>query len=150
MYRMIVRRRVRSAFRHLSAGDFAYVLRMFGPRSVFCIPGDHPLGGELRGHDAVQEYFGRVNRLFPDLRFESLAVVVSGWPWDTLVGTRLAISATLPDGRLYTNEGMQFLRLRWGKVVEDRIYEDTLALAAALDVIAVHGNKEAAAVTVPQ
>jgi hypothetical protein len=29
-------------------------------------------------------------------------------------------------------EAMQFLRLRWGKVIEDRLYEDTYKLADEL------------------
>jgi ketosteroid isomerase-like protein len=45
------------------------------------------------------------------------------------------VSATLADGRPYANEGMQFMRLRWGKVLEDRLYEDTQAVARALDMI---------------
>jgi hypothetical protein len=34
--------------------------------------------------------------------------------------------------------------LRWGRVVEDRLYEDTQAVVSALEVIAVGGNAEAA------
>jgi hypothetical protein len=49
------------------------------------------------------------------------------------VATRFAVSATLPDGRPYTNEGMQYLRLRWGRAVEDYLYEDTKLLAAELE-----------------
>jgi hypothetical protein len=49
------------------------------------------------------------------------------------VATRFRVSATLPDGRPYTNEGMQFLRLRWGKAIEDYLYEDTNKLAAELE-----------------
>ena len=59
-------------------------------------------------------------------------MVVNGWPWNTVVATHLTISATLPDGRAYRNEGMQLLRLRWGRVVEDLIFEDTLKLDAEL------------------
>ena len=69
---------------------------------------------------------------FPGIRIEPVEVLVNGWPWKTVVATRLAISATLPDDRPYTNEGMQLLRLRWGRVVEDLIFEDTLKLDAEL------------------
>jgi hypothetical protein len=51
------------------------------------------------------------------------------------VTTHFRVAATLPDGRPYTNAAMQFLRLRFGRVVEDRIYEDTQRLAAALDEV---------------
>jgi hypothetical protein len=49
-----------------------------------------------------------------------------------VIATHLAISAARPGGREYRNEGMQLLRLRWGNVVEDLIYEDTLKLADEL------------------
>ena len=46
-------------------------------------------------------------------------VLVNGWPWRTVVASHLVITTTLPDGSPYRNEGMQLLRLRWGRVVED-------------------------------
>jgi hypothetical protein len=42
------------------------------------------------------------------------------------------IAAPRPDGSVYQNEAMQFLRLRWGKVVEDRLHEDTYKLVIEL------------------
>ena len=94
--------------------------------------GDHPMGGEHRGPDEVRAWFERVHGYFPDLRLEPIEIVVDGWPWNTLVATRFRVTATLSDGRPYENEGMQFLRLRWGKAYEDYIYEDTQKLAAEL------------------
>jgi hypothetical protein len=38
---------------------------------------------------------------------------------------------------------MQFLRLRWGRVVEDRLYEDTQKLAAVLERAPQPGTAEA-------
>ena len=40
---------------------------------------------------------------------------------------------------------MQYLRLRMGKVVEDRLFEDTAALVDVLAVLARLGNEEATA-----
>jgi ketosteroid isomerase-like protein len=132
VYKFIVKRIVRRTFRRLSEGDYEVVVRQFGPESRFMFSGDHALGGERCGQDAVREWFQRMQRLFPGIRIEPLDVVVNGWPWNTVVATHLAISATLADGRPYRNEGMQLLRLRWGRVVEDLIFEDTLKLAAEL------------------
>ena len=53
---------------------------------------------------------------------------MQGWPWNTLIATRLSIAAPRADGSTYQNEAMQFLRLRWGKVVEDHLNEDTYKL----------------------
>lgn len=128
MYKLIVKRIVRRTFRRLSAGDYEAVVRQFGPESRFVFSGDHALGGERRGPQAVRQWFNEVFERFPGLTIEPREVVVNGWPWSTVVATHLLISATLPDGRPYTNEGMQLLRLRWGRVVEDLIFEDTLKL----------------------
>ena len=51
---------------------------------------------------------------------------------NTLVAIQLSVAAPRADGSMYRNEVMQFLHLRWGKVVEDRLYEDTYKLAGEL------------------
>jgi ketosteroid isomerase-like protein len=145
MYRLFVRRIVRKAFGNINADDYERVLPVFARDVVFCFAGDHAMGGEIKGPVLVREWFERVFRLFPDIRLEPKAVVVMGPPWRTFACTRFVVRGTLPDGRQYTNEGMQFLHLRWGKAVEDRLYEDTAVLVDALDAIAASGNDEAAA-----
>jgi ketosteroid isomerase-like protein len=132
MYRFVVKRIVRRTFRRLSDGDFEPIVRKFGPRSRFLFAGDHALGGERRGPDQVRAWFELMHRLFPGIRIEPQRVVVNGWPWSTVIATQLAISAPRSGGRTYRNEGMQLLRLRWGRVVEDLIYEDTQKLDAEL------------------
>ena len=54
MYKFIVKQNVRRTFARLSAGDYEAVVKMFGPRSRFVFSGDHALGGERHGQDAVQ------------------------------------------------------------------------------------------------
>jgi len=142
---MIVRRVAAKAYRSLNAGDYQAIVGSFRPDGVLCFVGDHAMGGELHGVTLIHQWFQRVFRLFPDLQFQPRAIVVGGMPWNTVVTTRFTVRATLPDGRRYANEGMQFLRLRWGRIVEDRLYEDTQALTWALATIAALGNEEATA-----
>ena len=132
MYRFFVKRSVRKTFARLSRGDYEAVVRRFGPRSRFVFAGDHALGGERRGQEAAREWFREMLGRFPGIRIEPTDVLVNGWPWNTVVATHLEISATLADGRPYRNEGMQLLRLRFGRVVADLIFEDTLKLDAVL------------------
>jgi ketosteroid isomerase-like protein len=143
MYRFIVKQLLRRSYQHLSEGNYEAVLKRFGPSSVFLFAGSHELGGERRGVDAVRALFERMFELFPGLRLEPQAVIVGGPPWNTRVAVRFDVSATLTDGERYRNEGMQFLRLRWGRVVEDRLYEDTQKLAAAIERSARHGASRA-------
>ena len=132
MYKAIVRRIVCTGFRALSEGDYEQLLRQFHPQVIFSFAGPAPLGGERKGVEAVREWFQRMFSYFPGIRFTVQHVIVQGWPWNTLVATRLSIAAPRADGSMYRNEAMQFLRLRWGKVVEDHLYEDTYKLANEL------------------
>jgi len=145
MYHYIVRQIVRRAFRRLSAGDYEAVLARFAPTVAFRFSGDHAMGGELYGVPEVRAWFQRVYRLFPGIGFEPLAIVVQGWPWNTVAATRFRVRAPLHGGRPYANEGMQFLRLRWGRVVEDCLYEDTHALVEVFHDLARQGQAEALA-----
>jgi ketosteroid isomerase-like protein len=146
MYRFIVKRLVHRTFKRLSGGDCEAVVRQFDPAGIFVFSGSHVLGSERRGPDEVRRWFEQAFGLFPGLQLEPQAVLVNGWPWNTVVATRLAIRATLADGRPYRNEGMQFLRLRWGRIVEDRIYEDTQKLVDELERME-EGSRWAASVS---
>ena len=145
MYHFFVRRIVRRAFGRIRPDTVDDVLRNFDDDAVFRFYGDHALGGELRGREAVRGFFERTFRLFPDMHLQALTVVAGGPPWNTVASTRFALRASLPGGETYRNEGMQFLRLRWGKVVEDRLYEDTQLLSEALAHLAERGHDEALA-----
>lgn len=145
MYKTIVASQVRKTYARISAGELD-VDAIFARDAVFQMAGDHHLGGERRGHDEIRAWFEEVFRLFPDLKLEPVEVVVSGWPWNTRVATRFRVSATLDGGERYENEGMQFLRLRWAKAVEDRLFEDTQVLDEAIErQLAAQPNRAATA-----
>jgi ketosteroid isomerase-like protein len=81
---------------------------------------------------AVRAWFQRLFSYFPGIQYTVHQVIVQGWPWNTLVATRLSVADPRADGSVYQNDVMQFSRLRWGKVVEDHLYEDTYKLAVEL------------------
>ena len=145
MFRAAVRRATRDVYRRLSEGDYDKVVASFAPTAVFSFRGDHALGGRLEDKELIARWFERLFRLFPDLHLDPEVILVNGFPWNTVVATRFTVTAKLPDGRPYFNHGMQFIRFRWGRIVEDYLYEDTAALSEALFVIAGSGNSEAAA-----
>ena len=142
-YHAVVRRVVLRALARVSAGTTDELLPQFRRDATFCFSGDHALGGELHGREQIAAWFARSRRLFPDHRLTPLDIVVRGGPWATTVAVRFRVSATLPGGEAYENEGMQYLRLRWGAIVEDRLYEDTMRLSEALRSIARAGQTEA-------
>jgi ketosteroid isomerase-like protein len=139
MFHLIVRRVARRKFRQINDRDLDRFTTIFTEDSVFCMHGDHALGGELRGPGGVRTFFDRLQAVFPDLTIDPVTIIVSGWPWRTLVATHFRVHAHLADDTLYRNEGMQYLHLRWGKVVEDRLFEDTLRLAEAIELQAAAG-----------
>ena len=145
MYHAAVRRIIRRTYRALSRGDYERVVQSFAPGAVLCFAGHHALGGTFEGTAAIRSWFQRLFRVFPGLQLEPQRIVVEGFPWNTWVATRFTVTATLPTGEPYANEGMQFLNIRWGRVIEDRLVEDTQALAAALGVASQAGIAEAAA-----
>ena len=139
MYHAIVRAKLRAAFAETSrTHDAEKTAAQFAPDAVLAFAGDSELGGERHGCAAIAAWFRRLFATFADFRLEPLTIVVNGPPWATTVATRFQVKATLPDGTAYANEGMQYVRLRWGRIVEDRIYEDTAKLERALAVVARH------------
>jgi ketosteroid isomerase-like protein len=128
----VIARAVRRNFERLNRREVEPVLGRFTPDAHFRFRGDHPLGADLRGPDAIRAWFARAFDLLPDLCFGVDDVTVAGAPWRLRVVTRYTARGTGRDGRPFSYEGVQFLRVRWGRVAEDLLYPDTQAIAAAL------------------
>lgn len=143
MYQLIFKQQVRKGFENISKGNFDAVLSIFAPDIHFTFVGDHALGGDWHSREMASRWFERVHRLFPDLKITPRHIHVSGLPWDAKVVTQFDIQATLPDKSQYRNQGVQILRIKWGKAVDDYLIEDTQLLSAALGKIAASGNAEA-------
>ncbi|WP_341678155.1 nuclear transport factor 2 family protein [Niveibacterium sp. SC-1] len=131
MYAMIVERIVRNAFDALNRGEMEPVLARFHPDGVLRFPGEDGLGAECRGLAQVRPWFQRFRALFPHLQFQIHEVSVHGLPWNTRVFTRFTDRIPFPDGTVFINHGVQYLRLVWGRVREDVIYVDTQTVARA-------------------
>ena len=131
MYSWMVGKVVRAVFAQLSKGNARAATRMFAPDARFVFAGDSSFGADLRGKAAIVQWFERFVALRP--RFEIHDVVVSGPPWNMRACTRFTDHLPLPDGDgEIHNPGMQYLRMRWGRVTEDWVYIDT-ALVARFD-----------------
>ncbi|GAA3108622.1 nuclear transport factor 2 family protein [Streptomyces rectiviolaceus] len=133
MYHAIVRAKVRALWRTTGDGSGNYhpAVAMAAPDLRFRFIGDNILGAELHGPEAFADWFEKANQCFPGMRLGLTDMVVKGWPWNTTVVVRLRIEATLADGSAYENEGIQWVRIRWGRMVEDTVLEDTLRLQQA-------------------
>lgn len=129
MYAWLVGLVIRRGFRTLNAGDPSGALNMFAPDARFIFPGRHSFAADFDDPDRIRAWFERFVALGP--HFVIADVLVSGPPWDMRVAVRFADRIAFPDGGHYENEGMQYLRLRWGRVRLDRIFLDTQAVADA-------------------
>jgi ketosteroid isomerase-like protein len=131
MYAWVIGRIVRWGFGNLTRGTWQRPFRLFADDIHFVFAGDHALACELHRKADVRAWFERVWPMF-DMNFEVHDVLVRGWLRETRISTRFTNRMKARDGTEFKNEGMQYARLRWGRVVEDLLYEDTQMLARAV------------------
>lgn len=129
MYRWIVDCRVRRSFRQLNERNLSPAVQAFAPGSVLEFPGNHDLSGDYRGPEGAERFFLRLFERFPDLRFHIDDVVVSGPPWNMRICTRYHDETS---SSTQTFHGIQYAKVRWGRMTLDRIYNDTQAVATYL------------------
>jgi ketosteroid isomerase-like protein len=146
VYRAIVGRRIRRVFvDQLSRGDYEAVLANTAPGVEHTFPGEGPLAGTRRSRESLREWFERLFRLFPVLRFEVEEVLVAGWPWRTTVAVRWRDWGHAADGERYANSGCEVFEIRWGRATAIHQYLDTKAIDDSLARMAGAGIGEAAA-----
>lgn len=108
-------------------------------------PGDSPLGGERHTRDAAASWFGRLSRLFPGHRFQVHRIVLTGWPWSTLVAIEWTAQLRPQVGEPYLNHGTHGVHIKWGKATTFHAYLDTELITAACQEMSGRGVREAAA-----
>jgi ketosteroid isomerase-like protein len=145
MYHAIVRHRVRALFDAVNHGDAEPVLRHFARRFEHSFLGEHALGGSRRTPLATRQWYERLYRLLPDIRFDLTQISVSGGPWNTIVVIEWEETNSGTDGVRTYNRGIHVMRLRWGRATRLLICPDTIGLRATLDRLAAAGNTEALA-----
>jgi hypothetical protein len=94
------------------------------PDIRFCFPGTSSFAADTATDVELKAWIARFAALRP--HYEILDVLVAGPPWNTRVAVRLRDRI----GDDYTNEGMQYLRMRWGKMVADEVFVDTERITA--------------------
>jgi ketosteroid isomerase-like protein len=144
VYHALVRRRLRTIFARLSAGDFDFVVRQFHPRARHWFAGDgHALAGVRTTPDGIAAWYRRLAAVFPGIRFTMKQIAVAGPPWDTLAAVEW--SEEVPGGSTLPNQGVFLIRLRWGKALAFHVHCDTARLERNLALVAAGGVREAAA-----
>jgi len=124
-------------------GDFDQALAQFRPDCQFVFVSRTALGARLSGTANLRRWFERFARLLPDPAFEVQRLVIAGPVWDQRIAAHVIIRSRVA-GEPYQNQFAQFLALRWGKVAEDLVLEDTATWEAASGRLAAAGDTEAA------
>jgi len=148
MYHAIVKRIARRNFLRVNQKDFDALLADCAPGIRHRFGGDHALGGERHGREALGNWFARLGRLGKHLTLTVDDVWVKGLPHDTTVIIRWSASDQLPDGSPYRNRGVHIVRMKWGKAVDIDAHEDAQAVAENLRRQAAMGIAEAAALPI--
>jgi ketosteroid isomerase-like protein len=108
----------------LRRGDTSLVLRLDADDVRLRFPGDSSWGGEFRGKAEHERWLRRFVeaglQIFPD------QVVAKGLPWKITLCVRGHIHLRDPKGEtVYENRYVIWGLIRWGKLKEYEVFEDT-------------------------
>lgn len=145
MYHTIVKRIAVKNFERVNQRDFDSLLKDCAPNVHHRFGGNHALGGERHGREALGRWFGRLVRIGTKLHLKVTDVWVKGLPHNTTIIMRWTATDELPDGSPYHNHGVHIIKMRWGKVVDIDANEDSQAVADSLKLRAAYGMEEASA-----
>ena len=120
-------------------GDLDGVMELYAEDAVQLMP-----DGIFEGRTAIRERLARELPAFPDVHWDVVSFVEQGdsfadeW---TFVGTHtgpfpLSDGTELPaTGKRVEVRGMEFVRMRDGKIVVDNLYYDNVTIAAQLGLL---------------
>jgi ketosteroid isomerase-like protein len=148
LYAFAVRKNVEHVFELLNQGDYEAVLKEISPAITHEFSGCHALGGTRHSIEAMRQWFQRLYRLVPEMHFTVEKVTVSGFPWNMTIAVEWTETATPADDSHYTNAGVNFIQMKWGKVVHLHVYEDTQKVEAMFARLAAQGISEATALPI--
>jgi ketosteroid isomerase-like protein len=127
MYSWIVRQALRRLEKQLSGGEVDKLMAAYGDDATMVFPGENSWGGAHRGKAALRRWMERFTALKPEFVLGDAAV--AGPPWNMRIMFTFSDRIVAPDGFDYRNEGMEYVRMRSGKIVEHRVHLDTQKVA---------------------
>jgi ketosteroid isomerase-like protein len=126
------------------AGDIRPTVLLDAPDIRFVFPGSNSWSGTFNGRDAHGKWLERLARV--GVKTEPDEVLASGLPWNMTVCIRGRSWWDSPSGeRVYSNRFVIWGKLRWGRLTEYEVYEDTEKAAALDEYLEAHEPALAAA-----
>jgi ketosteroid isomerase-like protein len=124
VYAWLVGRMLRTGYAQAVAGQPRMLMALAADDVEFVFPGRNSFAGRLRGKAELVTWLARFASLRPDFRVHD--VIVSGAPWNMRVAVRFSDAI----GDDYRNEGVEYLRLRRGKLRSIEVFADTERISA--------------------
>jgi ketosteroid isomerase-like protein len=127
MFSWLAKRVLDRAYARLNAGDPGMLLRLDARDVHFRFPGESSWTADIRGRDEVELWLQRM--IATGLQHRPEQVVVQGPPWNMTICLRGTDHLTVPAGQtVYSNRYVIWGRMRWGRLREYEVYEDTQRL----------------------
>ena len=123
MYSWVVRQALRRLEKQLTGGEVDKLMASYRDDAVLVFAGSSSWGGEHRGKAAIRSWLERFVALKPTFVLGDAAV--AGPPWNMRIFFSFSDRIVAPDGFEYRNAGMEYVRMRFGKIVEHRVHLDT-------------------------
>jgi ketosteroid isomerase-like protein len=124
MYSWLVGRVIRLGYQQALAGQPRLLMTLAADDIEFVFPGQNSFAGTFRGKEPLAAWLRRFASLRPD--FHVLDVVVGGSPWNMRIGVRFSDAI----GDDYRNQGMEYLRVRRGRLQQLQVFCDTETISA--------------------
>jgi ketosteroid isomerase-like protein len=131
MQSWLAKQMLRYNMRRLNAGDPGPTMRLDADDVTFVFPGDSSWSGHFHGKQELRAWLERFCEV--GLQIFADEVVVKGWPWNQTVCVRGHDLLRTDAGELiYENRYVIWGHMRWGRLTDYEVYEDTQK-AKALD-----------------
>lgn len=143
-YRWILKTRIIKGFDELNKQNYHYLTNLFADNVTYEFEGEHSLGGTRISKAGVEKWFDRLFRLLPS-KFVINSISVSGPMWNTTAIIEFTDTVTPKFGQSYNNNGIQVVKLSFGKVYKIHTYVNTNKVINALNILYDNRIQEAKA-----
>jgi ketosteroid isomerase-like protein len=119
MLSWLVKQYLRFTVRRMLSGHVDGLVRQFAPDAELIFPGTSSFAGRFAGREQIGAWLRRFAAMKPVYVVRD--VCIAGPPWNM----RVAYHVSDRIGAHYSNEAVVWLRLRWFRPVQQRVFLDT-------------------------
>src|SRR4051794_27309683 len=124
MLNYLAKRMVQRGFAAMNRGDVTAVLLMMTHDVRLIFPGTSSWSGEYRGKAEVERFTRRIAQ--HGLQYRVHDVLIKGPLWNMTLVYVISDEARDAAGNvIYSNRAVEYCKLRWFKIYEQEVFEDT-------------------------